>query len=185
MTDVTNITPDLKRLDNQLDNLEDALEPLLGNLDEMASQLPLLDKAKLFSLTAYAIESLLFSAVKLQGADAQNHAVFTELKRVQQYFGKIKKAEEPEVQRTMTVDKEATARILKADLGSDKSLSAKLAEKIAEERAKALLRAVENNNKKRPAEDSVQPSSSVGGNQAGSSKKPKKSRNKNKGKNRK
>lgn len=60
MADVKDITPDLDRLDAHLDNLEDALGPLLGNLDGMSSQLPLLDKAKLFSLTAYAIESLLF-----------------------------------------------------------------------------------------------------------------------------
>lgn len=60
MADVKDITPDLDRLDSQLDDLEDALEPLLGNLEGLSSQLPLLDKAKLFSLTAYAIESLLF-----------------------------------------------------------------------------------------------------------------------------
>lgn len=60
MSDVKDITPDLKKLEHQLDNLEDGLEPLLENLETMSSQLPLLDKAKLFSLTAYAIESLLF-----------------------------------------------------------------------------------------------------------------------------
>lgn len=60
MADVKDITPDLDRLDSQLDDLEDALQPLLGNIDEMTSQLPLLDKAKLFSLVAYSIESLLF-----------------------------------------------------------------------------------------------------------------------------
>lgn len=60
MTDVKDITPELDRLDNQLDDLEEKLQPLLGNLEGMASQLPLLDKAKLFSLTAYAIESLMF-----------------------------------------------------------------------------------------------------------------------------
>lgn len=60
MADVKDITPDLDKLDVQLDDLEDALAPLLTNLDEKASQLPLLDKAKLFSLTAYSIESLLF-----------------------------------------------------------------------------------------------------------------------------
>ena len=56
------------------------------------------------------------AAVKLQGGDAQSHAVYTELKRIQQYFGKIKAIEEPEGQRTTTVNQEAAARILKADL---------------------------------------------------------------------
>ena len=60
MADIKDITPDLDRLDGQLDDLEEKLQPLIGNLEGMASELPLLDKAKLFSLTAYAIESLLF-----------------------------------------------------------------------------------------------------------------------------
>lgn len=141
MSDVKDITPDLDRLDGQLDDLEETLQPLLGNLEGMASQLPLLDKAKLFSLTAYAIESLLFckalcmrlnyclsilltifviASLKLDGADAQNHAVFAELKRVQQYFSKIKAAETPAESRNMTVNQEAAARILKADLVSQR-----------------------------------------------------------------
>lgn len=136
MSGVKDITSDMDRLDGQLDNLEDALKPLLGQLEELSSQLPLLDKAKLFSLTAYSIETLLFckfktktklllwlvrdltdvAAVKLQGGDALNHAVYTELKRIQQYFGKIKAIEEPQGQRMTTVNQEAAARILKADL---------------------------------------------------------------------
>ncbi|KAF4448107.1 hypothetical protein F53441_8423 [Fusarium austroafricanum] len=167
MTDVKDITPDLDRLDDQLDDLEEKLEPLLGNLEGMASQLPLLDKAKLFSLTAYAIESLLFSSLKLnEGNDTQTQAVLTELKRIQQYFGKIKNIEsppEPET-RNVTVNQEAAARILKADLSDNKTISNRLAEKIAEERAKALLKSVEN--RKRPAEESPvpsQPSSSAEG----------------------
>ncbi|EKJ71612.1 hypothetical protein NXS19_005684 [Fusarium pseudograminearum] len=160
MTDVKDITPDLDRLDDQLDDLEEILQPLLGNLEGLASELPLLDKAKLFSLTAYAIESLLFSSLKLEGSDTQTQAVYAELKRIQQYFGKIKNIETPEVEesRSLTVNQEAAARILKADLADNKTISNKLAEKIAEERAKALLKSVEN--RKRPAEESPVPSKS-------------------------
>ncbi|KAG8671760.1 hypothetical protein FPOAC2_05117 [Fusarium poae] len=158
MTDVKDITPDLDRLDDQLDDLEETLQPLLGNLEGMASELPLLDKAKLFSLTAYAIESLLFSSLKLEGSDTQTQAVLDEIKRIQQYFGKIKNIEAPEAEesRNLTVNQEAAARILKADLADNKTISNKLAEKIAEERAKALLKSVEN--RKRPAEESPVPS---------------------------
>lgn len=56
------------------------------------------------------------ASIKVQGGDAQNHAVYAELKRIQQYFAKIKAAEEPETKRTLTVNQEAAARILKADL---------------------------------------------------------------------
>ncbi|RDA96297.1 hypothetical protein CP533_1622 [Ophiocordyceps camponoti-saundersi (nom. inval.)] len=167
MTDIKDLTPDLDRLEAQLDDLEDALAPLTNGLDERASRLPLLDRAKLFSLSAYAIESLLFSSLRLHGVDAKEHAVFTELKRVQQYFAKIQAAEEgPETKkpRSLTVNQEAAARMLKANLSDNKSVSNKLAEKIAEERAKALLKAVEgsgsgsgrgngNGVNKRPAEE--------------------------------
>lgn len=60
MGDVRDVNPDLDKMDGQLDKVEDALQPLLGNLAEVSSQLPLLDRAKLFALTAYSIESLLF-----------------------------------------------------------------------------------------------------------------------------
>lgn len=138
MADIKDLKPDLRKLENQLDHLEESLEPLMGNLQELSSQLPLLDKAKLFSLTAYSIESILFgsycllicrdhmlisyiASLKLEGQDAQNHEVFTELKRIQQYFAKIKKVEEPRPESdrpNLTVNKEAAARILKSDLVS-------------------------------------------------------------------
>jgi hypothetical protein len=58
------------------------------------------------------------ASLKIQGVDAQNHAVFAELKRIQQYFAKIKAAEEPAGQRKLVVNQEAATRMLKADLVS-------------------------------------------------------------------
>ena len=60
MMDVTDIAPQLRQLDTDLSQLEDALKPLLANLAGMSAKLPLLDRAKLHVLVAYAIESLLF-----------------------------------------------------------------------------------------------------------------------------
>lgn len=61
----------------------------------------------------------MIASLKLnEGNEAQTQAVLAELKRIQQYFGKIKNIEsppEPET-RTLTINQEATARILKADL---------------------------------------------------------------------
>lgn len=58
------------------------------------------------------------ASLKLEGSDTQTQAVYAELKRIQQYFGKIKNIETPEVEesRSLTVNQEAAARILKADL---------------------------------------------------------------------
>jgi len=51
----------LDQLDDEVDDLEEALAPLLkAALAETSSKLPLLDKAKLYTLVTYAIESLLF-----------------------------------------------------------------------------------------------------------------------------
>jgi hypothetical protein len=58
--DVTDILPQLERLDGEIDNLEEVLQPLLGSLSDVSSKLPLLDKAKLYVLVTYAIESMLF-----------------------------------------------------------------------------------------------------------------------------
>lgn len=60
MADVTDITPPLDTLDSQLDKLEDVLKPLLTDLNEVTSKLPLLDKAKLYVLATYTIEATLF-----------------------------------------------------------------------------------------------------------------------------
>jgi exosome complex protein LRP1 len=58
--DVTDIIPQLDRLDGEIDDLEEVLEPLLKSLPEVASKLPLLDKAKLYVLVTYALESMIF-----------------------------------------------------------------------------------------------------------------------------
>jgi exosome complex protein LRP1 len=51
----------LEQLDDELDDLEESLTPLIETaLSETTSKLPLVDKAKLYVLVTYAIESMLF-----------------------------------------------------------------------------------------------------------------------------
>ena len=52
----------------------------------------------------------------MNGVEARNHAIFTELARVKQYFEKIKKAETPVAPRETTVNTEAAIRFIKNDL---------------------------------------------------------------------
>jgi len=62
--DSTKIMDLIEQLDEEVDDLEEALEPLLKEtLSETSSKLPLLDKAKLYVLVTYAIESLLFCKI--------------------------------------------------------------------------------------------------------------------------
>ncbi|KAM7189769.1 Sas10/Utp3/C1D family domain containing protein [Naviculisporaceae sp. PSN 640] len=168
--DVTDITPQLEQLDGDLDQLEAALEPLFGDIGDISSRLPLLDKAKLNVLTCYAIESILFSSLRLNGVDAKNHAIFTELTRIKQYFEKIKKIETPAPERETTVNMEAAVRVLRADLGDNKEVKAQLTEQIAKERAKAAIQAAKAEKKRLAAE------SGSGDAKPGSSKKVKKSK---------
>ena len=57
-TEVSSIIEDL---DYTLDDLENALKPLLDHsIVDTANQLPALDRSKLHVLTIYAIESILF-----------------------------------------------------------------------------------------------------------------------------
>ncbi len=59
--DSSNILNLLEQVDGDIDKLEKAIAPLLNPpLAETAPQLPLLDKAKLYVLVAYAIETILF-----------------------------------------------------------------------------------------------------------------------------
>ncbi len=124
----------IEQLDDEIDDLEESLEPLLkAALSDTASKLPLLDKAKLYVLATYAIESMLFceslvsveglrltsipAYLRLHGVKAREHPVFVELTRVRQYFDKIKTAETPAV-RSLILDKDAAHRFVRAGLVS-------------------------------------------------------------------
>ncbi|EGS22834.1 uncharacterized protein CTHT_0013100 [Thermochaetoides thermophila DSM 1495] len=156
--DISDITPQLQQLEKDLDHAQDVLKPFLGDLNVISSKLPLLDKAKFFVLVTYTIESLLFSALRLNGVDVKNHPVFTEITRVRQYFEKIKKLEEPPAERETTVNKEAAARVIRADLADNKWIKDRLTELIANERAR-----VAENQAKRPAEEEGESSSAAEG----------------------
>jgi hypothetical protein len=59
--DSSNILQLLDQLDDEVDDLEEALSPILEKaLSSTVSKLPILDKAKLYVLVTYAIESILF-----------------------------------------------------------------------------------------------------------------------------
>ena len=59
--DSTDIVPLLEALDDHIDDVEEALSPLLkAALSDTAGRLPVLDKAQLYVLVTYAIESILF-----------------------------------------------------------------------------------------------------------------------------
>jgi exosome complex protein LRP1 len=102
---------------NKLINL--VQEALAGN----TSKIPLLDTAKLYVHIVYAIESILFSYMRLHGVQAKEHPIFQELTRVRGYFAKIKAAEELSLAEGNApgarLDKDATERVIKHGLSGN------------------------------------------------------------------
>ncbi|KAF2861514.1 hypothetical protein K470DRAFT_256887 [Piedraia hortae CBS 480.64] len=111
-------------LRDKIDALEAAFAPILkAGISGSASKLPLMDQAQLYTLTTYAIESLLFSAIRLDGSeDAKKHPVFQELNRVKGYFAKIKAAQTTAEGKRSRVDVEAVDRMIKHGTESVKKL---------------------------------------------------------------
>ncbi|KAF2214278.1 hypothetical protein CERZMDRAFT_10320, partial [Cercospora zeae-maydis SCOH1-5] len=108
------IHPQIEDLITNIDDLESALKPIIKTaLSATTSKLPLLDKAKLYVLATYAIESILFSYIRLNGVHAKSHPVFQELTRVKEYFNKIKTAETAGVGSKNKLDKDAAGRFIK------------------------------------------------------------------------
>ncbi|RMZ80944.1 hypothetical protein DV738_g2440, partial [Chaetothyriales sp. CBS 135597] len=91
----TDILPYLDHLEDNLDALEESLNAFLPgqSVAATAKTLPLVDRAKLHVTVAYAIESLIFSYLRLHNLSPHAHPVFKELARVKSYFDKIKEIE--------------------------------------------------------------------------------------------
>jgi exosome complex protein LRP1 len=144
--------PDLvEDLEVNIDELTSALTPLLNTpISNPASSLPLLDKAKLYVLAAYSIESLLYSTLQASGVNAKEHGIFKELGRLKGYFGKIKSVEErsqaPAVPKSR-LDVGAANRFIKHGLAGNERYDLERTERVAKERAMAHLKAQQINKK--------------------------------------
>lgn len=119
-------------LTDNIDDLQESLTPLLrAALSQSTSKLPLLDKAKLYVLVTYAIESVLFSCLRLNGVEAKLHPVFQELTRVKEYFAKLKSAETAGTKRNNVLDKDAAGRFIKHGLAGNQKVDRERTERIA------------------------------------------------------
>jgi len=136
--DSEDLKASLEDLSGNITDLEDSLTPLLDTaLSTSTSKLPLLDKAKLYVLVTYAIESLLFSYIRLHGVEAKSHPVFRELSRVKQYFDKIKTAETVGLKPNTKLDKDAAGRFVKHALAGNEKYDKEREEQLQREKAGA------------------------------------------------
>jgi len=59
--DAPNLMPLLEQLDDNVDDLEEVLGPLITqSLPKLSKNLPIMDKAKIHAMTAYVLEALIF-----------------------------------------------------------------------------------------------------------------------------
>lgn len=143
-TDSSALMNHLSSLDNSISDLQSALQPLLtSDLHQTTSKLPLLDKAKLYTLLTYTLGSLIFSTLRLQGVDAKEHPVFVELTRCRQYFEKIAQAEGRNEGKAgdggvknAVLDKGAAERFIKHGLSGNDTFDKERAAKLASEKVR-------------------------------------------------
>ena len=136
MDDTANVVDLLEELGDNIDDLETALEPLLKTpISTLSKNLAPLEKAKLLTWLTYAIETILFSHIRLNGTeDPKSHPVMTELKRIQQYMQKVHQAENPVGKReNLSLNKEAAGRFIKAGLAGNDKYDQEVAERKARE----------------------------------------------------
>jgi exosome complex protein LRP1 len=134
---------DLSTSLNHVDSILARLTSPTETFTKYAQTLPLLDRAKLLTTTAYALESLLLNALKLSGTDVKQHPINTELQRLKQYFEKIKLAENPNAANRPEgkgVDKAAAGRFVKAGLAGNERWDRERAAQIERERAGAAAK---------------------------------------------
>ncbi|KAF3917875.1 hypothetical protein ABW20_dc0107376 [Dactylellina cionopaga] len=147
--------PALDDFEDNTEAIQETLKPLLEqNLPKHASMLPLMDKAKLYIMTTYALESLIFSYLETSSIPTANHPIMKELTRVRQYFQKLReieskdseKAKETQSQNTssrdnLVLDKAAASRFISAALAGNDKYDIERAENIRlqKERAKEKL----------------------------------------------
>ncbi|KAL1797057.1 hypothetical protein ACET3X_005597 [Alternaria dauci] len=145
--------PDLvEDLEVNIDELTTALEPLLATpLHTTASSLPLLDKAEFYCMSAYAVEAILFSALKASGVNAMEHDVFKEIARLKQYNTKIKEIKDRGIMGSAEgrarLDVGAAQRFIKHGLAGNDRYDLERQERTAKEKARAHLKAQRINKK--------------------------------------
>ncbi|CAO3635564.1 unnamed protein product [Cunninghamella blakesleeana] len=112
----------VKALKTRVEVINKHLEPLLSkDISAVYGYLPLNEKCQLDTLLSFTISSLYYIYMKTQGQDPQSHELIKELRRVQGYVKKIKEAEGKGPRRTMTVNREAAGRMIKAGLPSNRT----------------------------------------------------------------
>ncbi|KAK9247513.1 hypothetical protein V1506DRAFT_532134 [Lipomyces tetrasporus] len=132
MSTVDELLPLIEDLEKEMSELETSLKPITDKgvgdyLNEMAP----IDKAKAYMLSLYALNSTIFSTLKMGELDASHHPVMNDIRRVQTYMAKIKNAEELAAGRQLQLDRQAAGRFIKHALSGNEGHAENRARKMA------------------------------------------------------
>ncbi|KAJ2608865.1 hypothetical protein H4S08_004288 [Coemansia sp. RSA 1365] len=110
------ISKHVDQLATAVDQIQTALGPILSQpLTDTLPKLTPIQRCELEALVAYAINTLYWVYLKVNGVPPKEHPVMDELQRVQRYIEKInraKKSNNKQESRAMRVDANAASRII-------------------------------------------------------------------------
>ncbi|KAK9451719.1 uncharacterized protein V1518DRAFT_29867 [Limtongia smithiae] len=122
MTSTENIAALISEFDTSMDLLESCLAPVkFNNIISFTENMTPIDKAKTYVALLYALNSSIFSALKLDDLFTDTHPVMTDIKRVQTYMAKVKHAEELVAGRQLQLDRSAAGRFIKHALSGNET----------------------------------------------------------------
>lgn len=114
-------------LDISIENLEDALQPILNTPldDRLAECTTNEEKAKLIHEQIYIIDSILFSYLKVSGVKTDDHPIMKELERIKLSMNKLKQLKQSVEEKASAEEDSAkqTAEFLQRTLGTSGGLA--------------------------------------------------------------
>ncbi|KAL2912734.1 hypothetical protein HK105_207726 [Polyrhizophydium stewartii] len=129
-----------RALREQAGDTEIALDELCGiPLEDRMAELDAVEKARLLTTVAYAVSSLAFVCLKLNGVPPKTHPVKKELDRIKHYFEKIEAAT-PAGKAPMRIDQGAAKRFLHHTLAANPEIHDEIRQHQQEERQRQRQR---------------------------------------------
>ncbi|KAK9491704.1 hypothetical protein V1508DRAFT_373268 [Lipomyces doorenjongii] len=136
--------PLIENLEKEMGELECSLKPIIENgVAEYANDMAPIDKAKAYLLALYALNSTIYSTLKIGEINTKDHQIMIDIRRVQTYMAKIKNAEELFAGRQLQLDRQAAGRFIKHALAGneayDESRARKKAKSLEQGQAQNLI----------------------------------------------
>ncbi|KAK9365489.1 hypothetical protein V1509DRAFT_633081 [Lipomyces kononenkoae] len=122
MTSTDELFPLIESLEKEMGELESSLGPITDSgLAQYTIDMAPIDKAKAYLLSLYALNSTIYSTLKIGEISTTDHDIMNDIRRVQAYMAKIKNAEELLAGRKLQLDRQAAGRFIKHALSGNES----------------------------------------------------------------